>query len=293
MEAVFEEIERLIWDDTGGRGLIPYALRGEVKKAAISLLSADHVMIVSGFYIERSRTGETDGPLGAIFLAQALERLGIRVTLLTSAFNFGILCSAVQELQLHAHVLQVQPGEEAVSFPRMLEDKAITHLVAIEQMGAAIDGRYYNMRGDDVSHSTARFDSLFLLARQNGIATIGIGDGGNEIGMGELFASIHEQDDFGHIACITPTDFLIVAGISNWGAYGLVAGLSYLTRQPLLHSTAQEARLLEVVLEAGAVDGRTLERSMSVDAVPISDHLRKVHALWAVYERSLEKVKTG
>ena len=44
--------------------------------------------VVTGFYIADAEPpcGETDGPLGALFLARALTPLGIRVALITDAF---------------------------------------------------------------------------------------------------------------------------------------------------------------------------------------------------------------
>ncbi len=60
-------------------------------------------------------------------------------------------------------------------------------LVAIERTGRAADGHYYTMRGRDMSHITAPIDDIFLFAAQKGTTkTIGIGDGGNELGMGKV-----------------------------------------------------------------------------------------------------------
>lgn len=292
MVTVFEEIEDLIWEDAGGRGVTEFAQRGELKNACVSLLTANHVIIVSGFYMEKSCSGETDGPLGAVFLARALEEIGIKVTLLTSPFNGEILARAVHELELSCRVILIDKGQEAAFFPKLLADAALTHIVAIEQMGAAADGKYYSMTGKDLSHSTAHFDSLFHLARQRGIVTIGIGDGGNEIGMGKLYAVFSEKQEYGWISCVTPTDYLIVAAISNWGAYGLVAGLSYLTRRPLLHSKDQEKELLEAVIQAGAVDGRTLEFSLTVDSLPVTKHMEIVNRLWNIYQCSQQKLES-
>ena len=55
-------------------------------------------------------------------------------------------------------------------------------LISIERCGLTKDGTYLNMRDVDISPQTARLDHLFLQHPR----TIGIGDGGNEIGMGNL-----------------------------------------------------------------------------------------------------------
>jgi hypothetical protein len=81
------------------------------------------------------------------------------------------------------------------------------------------------MRGDDVGAWTTLLDDLFLAGPWR---TIAIGDGGNEIGMGALppgliAAHIAHGDA---IACVTPAEHLILAGVSHWGAYALLGGLA-------------------------------------------------------------------
>ena len=286
VDVFFSRIEDVIWEDPGERGFISFAQRGELKKAAASLLTANHVVIVTGFYIIKAGTGETDGPPGAVFLARALENLGIKVTLLTNEFNQAILNRAIAELNLNCQMTVVKKGEEGTIFPQLLEDARLSHIVAIEQMGSAMDGKYYSMRGEDLSYYTACFDSLFHLARQKGITSIGIGDGGNEIGMGKLFPVISISRDLSWKSCVTPTDYLIIAGVSNWGAYGLIAGLCLFTRCTLLQSPEQEERLLNAIIGAGAVDGRTFESTPSVDAIPVAEQKQILAKLRTIVEPS-------
>ena len=54
-------------------------------------------------------------------------------------------------------------------------------MISIECPGLAADGRYYNMRGEDITARCSFFDPFVTGAN---CATIAIGDGGNEIGMG-------------------------------------------------------------------------------------------------------------
>ena len=58
--------------------------------------------------------------------------------------------------------------------------------IAIERCGLTEDGTYRNMRGIDVSGYHAKIDYVF---REHD-CSVGIGDGGNEIGMGNLAAAI-------------------------------------------------------------------------------------------------------
>lgn len=279
---IFRDIEKIIKEDAGNRNILPFAKQNVLQDAAKSLLTAKEVVIVSGFYIETMKTGETDGPLGAAFLGKALENLGCKVTFMTSPFNEKILKAAINALQLNGELLTVKAGDEINIFPAILSNQALTHLIAIEQMGMALDGNYYNMAGQKISYPIARFDALFLQGREKGIKTIGIGDGGNELGMGNLFAQLVSNIEKKWIANITPVDFLITAGVSNWGAYGLNAALSLLTGQLVLHHPNDENLLLKVILKAGAVDGKTKKREMSVDGLPLKKHIEIVEKLHKV-----------
>ena len=53
------------------------------------------------------------------------------------------------------------------------------------------------MRGLDVTETTAPLDSLFIEASRRGLTTIGIGDGGNEIGMGRVLKGVTRADSAG------------------------------------------------------------------------------------------------
>ncbi len=65
----------------------------------------------------------------------------------------------------------------------------------------------------------APLDALFL-RRRSGTVTIGVGDGGNEIGMGRVRARVvRDVPNGAKIASVVRTDHLMVAGISNWGAW--------------------------------------------------------------------------
>src|SRR5579872_2223568 len=93
---------------------------------------------------------------------------------------------------------------------------------------------------------------------QNGILrclakTIGIGDGGNEIGMGKIpHETIIKNITNGDlIHCRVPTDYLIVAGVSNWGAYALAAGIFILRGvkpPPDLFNPDSEREILELIV---------------------------------------------
>ncbi len=79
----FLELEDIIKDNKYYRGMDGIDLSGELKEAAKVLIKASTVVIVTGFVIKDKMTGETDGPIGAISLARALDILGKNVIIVT------------------------------------------------------------------------------------------------------------------------------------------------------------------------------------------------------------------
>ena len=146
-----------------------------------------------------------------------------------------------------------------------------THLVAIERPARARSGDYLNMRGLSVAPWNRPIDELFL--RRGRVVTIGVGDGGNEIGMGNVRSALMRQGPLmARIASTVRVDHLVVAGVSNWGAYGIVAQLGRLTGQALLHTPGDERRLIDACVDAGAVDGVTRKRERTVDRMDADTH---------------------
>lgn len=84
------------------------------------------------------------------------------------------------------------------------------------------------------------------------------------------------------IASVVRVDHLVVAGVSNWGGYGVVAALSRLAGRELLHTPAAERRMIEACVAAGAADGVTRRRATTVDGLPLEVHAAVVELLrWA------------
>ncbi len=121
--------------------------------------------------------------------------------------------------------------------------------------------------------------------RRSGLTTIGIGDGGNEIGMGKIpWRTIQRNiPNGGLIACRVPTDFLIVAGVSNWGAYALAAGVALLRGRPLLpdlFDVERERDILRIMVEQGPlVDGVTGKPTVTVDGLAFEEYARPLRQL--------------
>jgi len=270
MNARITAIENLIATDPGGRNVFALVLADQLRLAAQSLRLAKRVAIVSGFFVPEAGAGETDGPPGAKVIGTALKRIGggdIKIDYITDRWNAKFF-----------RTIGIEPILDADDY---LQRAGPTHLLAIERVGRGADGRYRNIRGVDISSTTAPLDELFLEGTRLGCTTIGIGDGGNEIGMGKVFADVLDTADAAmadegvRLATTIATDFCIAAGVSNWGAYGLAGALSVLEGRDLLASAADAARDIErLVTEGGAVDGLTHRREPTVDGLDISHSVR-------------------
>jgi len=273
-----ERLRDLIQVDVGQRGLardpvhnLFNALPDDFAAACHSLAAAHRVAILTGFYIADvvPPCGETDGPLGAVYLARGFAELGIEAELLTDEFCVRSLIAGLREANLPDVPVRCMPASTAAE---------VTHLIAIERVGRASDGRCYSMRGRDITDVMTPVHPLLEQCREAGITTIGIGDGGNEVGMGKLPIDLIANNipDGAKIACRLATDHLIVAGISNWAAYAVIAGVASLMNKRLsesLLSIDEERRILETMIREGPlVDGKTVRFECSVDGLMFDDY---------------------
>ncbi len=259
-----ETIEDIILDHDkrGMLALRPYLPADFCTRAAQFIIDkTGGVIIVTGFYVVMAGKPETDGPPGAIAIGEALKALGRQVTYVSDEYTTPVL-------RRYAN------GSEVIDFPiegvaasklhaaGILERVNPSLLISIERCGRTRDDTYLNMRYVDISPHTARLDYLF----DSDIPSVGIGDGGNEIGMGNLAEVIPTVDSLPDYPAVNQVDRLVIASVSNWGGYGLVAALSRIAGRNLLPSVESETAMLHGMVEAGVVDGTT------GDAVPTVDN---------------------
>ena len=219
------------------------------------------VVIVTGFYILSAGKHETDGPPGAIAIGNALEVLGRTVTYVSDLHTTPMLRDWLGD---RARVVDFPVGDidssrEAAA--EILSQLKPGLLISIERCGRTKDDIYLNMRAADITQHTGRLDYLF----EHGVPSVGIGDGGNEIGMGNLAEVIPGVDRLPDDPAISKVDRLVLASVSNWGGYGLVAALSQLVGRDLLPAVQDDERLIRHMVDAGAVDGTTGENKYYVD----------------------------
>ena len=224
------------------------------------------VLIATGFPV--SGTFETDGPVGAIALYDCMKDQGADPVLACGAPLSETLDQDYRLLKLRARDIE-DAAAEARSHLEALAPQAV---ISIERPGLSEDGRYYNMRGDDITEHCAIFDPFIDQAT---CPTIAIGDGGNEIGMGNIAAAIATLDI---TAATTTCDELLVADVSNWGAYGLIALLARWCGQDLL-ARISPVDILDYLSARGSVDGVTRENTLTEDGLEAEEGLRVIQEL--------------
>ncbi|NXP48636.1 GLUCM protein, partial [Heliornis fulica] len=299
-------LETLIGIDPGDRGISHLQRQDELLKACLSISHARSVLITTGFptHFTYEPPEENDGPPGALAIAAILQALEKEVAMVTDQramnLNKKIIEEAVQLGILRRPVpLLSYQGERADSALQFLCENGnprrprFDHLIAIERAGMAADGNYYNARKVNIKHLVDPIDELFLAAQTiPGVTTTGVGDGGNELGMGKVKDAVKKHIRNGDvIACDVEADFTVVAGVSNWGGYAIACAL-YILRTCEIHdrylrkavgfpqlskktawlsalpSVTKEEKLLKTLVELGVRSGKTASLEMEVDGLP-------------------------
>ncbi|MDY0096249.1 MAG: DUF4392 domain-containing protein [Candidatus Vecturithrix sp.] len=237
-----------------------YLPRNFCEQAADAILAhPGRVLITTGFWV--AGTCETDGPIGAIVLADVLSDMGSDPVFVTDRYCVEILRGCRQYRVIDFPIASHQESQ-AIAQSLLAEERPVL-LISIERCGMSQDGHYYNMRRVDVSEHTAKIDHLFLEFPHS----IGIGDGGNEIGMGNLAKEI-AAEALPITPCVTRVQHPLIATVSNWAAYGIVAYLSQKQQCDYMRYVAVRTILAQLVAQ-GVVDGVLKEPVMSVDGFEI------------------------
>ena len=259
MNNLSEKIEDIILQH-GSRGmdrLQKHLTPGYCRRAAELVLNNKGVVVIgTGFPV--SGSFESDGPIGAISLYRVLLDLGYEPVFACAPPISKILSNGflTYELPLAGW------DESRPAIKKALQDLNPSLIVSIERPGVAADGRYYNMRRQDITDATAKFD-LFL--QEGDCPSIAFGDGGNEIGMGKVAEALADMDI---IPSVTGCDELVIASVSNWGVYGVIAVLCDLLDRDLFELVDPES-IANYLVANGCVDGVTNRKEASEDGFPI------------------------
>lgn len=322
---MFDLIDRLVSMDFGQRGMGKLYEPARARSAEPLCLSAarhlsalapgECVIFLTGSIVRgwvSPELAETDGPIGVAALARALnfgfnvipvvltdpplvksvartmEAAGLTVVSIEKA-----RAAAANERFTGVAVVTTcattpeSARDEAGAFVDEIKPKAV---VAVERSGMTADGTFRNSVGQNTSDGRALLDYIVSEAAARRVPTIGIGDLGNEIGMGAIRDAVARYIPNGERVCAAQaTDVLLACGVSNWGCYAIQAALAILTcRIELAHTPALEQRLLAAATRIGLIDGLHGTREPSVDGLPAEVHLAVVQLLATTAQRAIK-----
>ena len=235
--------KRVSRDDLTKRGIAPLVRPGQLLAAAEAVLAAPTspsrkgVLIPTGFLPPRSyAAAESDGPPGAVALAVALLALGRSpVTLLIEDHSGRVRnCADAAGCGNRADIAAFPTADRWTALETTRLDglrESACGLISIERAGEAADGVCYTMKGLPMGDNLlGKINTIAMPGQPDGVWTVGIGDGGNELGMGSLREEIYAHIPNGEkIGCVVRSDAPIVASISNWGGYALCCAIAVLT----------------------------------------------------------------
>lgn len=308
------KLEEIVQMDEGGRGIKDIILPGQLTLAAKKVIESSAVAIITGFpcLLDYDVPTETDGPLGALSIAKSCLALGKQVAILTDECNEKVVAAAVNAYNMHLLrskesymgesstedgtiiFRSYPPGPRFTPSDKRILDEFIENydtIIAIERPGPSQSGKYLTMRKRDMSAIVSPLDQIITFDK----ISIGIGDGGNEVGIGKVYDKMMTSiiPHASEIACVTATDYLIVASVSNWGGYALSAAIAahiiddstrteYNNRKIvdlIVTSMDEQIEICQCMIDAGARDGITAKCELSVDGMPLDSSLHILNRL--------------
>eukprot|EP00804_Cyclotella_cryptica_P012850 CCRYP_010578-RA/>CCRYP_010578-RA protein AED:0.01 eAED:-0.00 QI:0/-1/0/1/-1/1/1/0/358 len=272
------------------------------------------VLLLSGFpcLVDHDPPTETDGPNGTFALAYCAVALGYRCVIVTDECNAKVFEAGLKSLLeimslTHDGSLidfKVFEGRDVITLEdenNMKELASMADLiVACERAGPASDGNCYTMRGIDMTSRKliAPLHKMMEYTKNNRVTFIGIGDGGNELGMGKVIERVKRHIPMGEtIGCVVPADYLIAASVSNWGAYALCGAAALIRAEDsdsdgscsstpawmkkCLVTEEEDLNILKECMKAGCRDGVNgrLDEPF-VDGMPAEKSLECLRAIW-------------
>ena len=277
--------ELILSQDKRGISKIRNSLAGDFCFDAANFILANpgKVIIATGFYILSAEAAETDGPPGAIAIGNALEEIGYEVVYVTDKYCTQMMKAISSETSrvIEFPIETLDTSKKIAS--QILEEENPDLLISIERCAPATDGLYRNMRDMNITGNTAKIDLLF----ETHYASVGIGDGGNEIGLGNLYSEVEESTELVGFPANTKTTKLIISSVSNWGGYGLIAAISILKGKNLLPSVEKDIHNIEKIVAMGAVDGFSGDNIEKVDGFTLEENASFLENLHDFVESSL------
>lgn len=219
MQELCLKIESIVCADIANRGIaalhVPNSLRAAAEalrgKSFVRVPAHDQlfecnfrqVPILTGFpCMHTPMPFENDGPAGALALAAGLGAAGVDAPIVCEMQLADAMRSAIKDrlsdsVFASVHIVGFDPpgaplraGDRLPPWPTTAaQSEAWNNIlseadafIAIERAGPTKDGSCRTMRGRDMAPHVSPLHRAFESARNSGVTTIGIGDGGNELG---------------------------------------------------------------------------------------------------------------
>ena len=264
------QIESIIFTDPGNRGISSLYQQNCLQISSEKILKTPKdkkSYILTGFCCLKP-TSETDGPLGSSLLNSILNNLGFNTFLLTDSYSEKVVKASSKNNKViienfYEKFLEKNPENE------------ISFIISCERPGCSLKNKdYRTMKANIISNQTANLDLLFPGENEKkNYLTIGIGDGGNECGTGNIYKEVQKRINLGEEICTDRfCDCLIMSGVSNWGALGLCACLVILNGKKenmefFIKECFCQRELLQKMIDAGSYDGVTGKSELSIDGM--------------------------
>lgn len=273
-----ENLSYIAASGRSGRGVSVLCRPEYWQDAAAEFADLKRLAVVSGFFVPEACCPETDGPGGAVVLARAFLKQGSEVEIWTDKLCVDAIKRCAKAVNFPSELVKTP------EIDRILDEFRPDGVIFTERLARAADGKYYNIVGKDITRWTAPLDLLAPKCAERGIKTLGIGDGGNEVGMGVFYDKLVKiLPCYSNCLSIVKTDIALPVDVSNWGAYALAAALSRQWGVWRGHSGGEEQLMLEALCGCGAVDGISLHSELSVDgfAFPVQQEVSaELFKLW-------------
>lgn len=214
------------------------------------------VLILTGFYILNAGAIETDGLTGSRVLWHVLRALGREPLIPADAITYPVLsrifpADAILEFPID------NPDNSRQRATEIFSGYSPGAVIAIERPGPMSDGTFRNAAGHDISSFCSHMEYLW----PDKILKIGIGDGGNELGMGRLSGRFTDSCP----VCAIGSDCTLLGSTSDFAAWCLGAALEIVTGKNLLPPPESIETLLGDLHQLGVVDGLSGKPAQSID----------------------------
>ncbi|OGF48291.1 MAG: hypothetical protein A2452_12270 [Candidatus Firestonebacteria bacterium RIFOXYC2_FULL_39_67] len=236
--------------------------------------------------------GETDGPIGAVVLGRALEQLGYKITLCFEKQILPAMQALAKAAGLKKYEVEGLTIGEGNGYAELAEkyDGAIF----IEKIGTNKAGVPHTSSGVRSDSDDSVIDGFVNGMLKKDKFSIGLGDGGNEIGFGKMYDYVREVVRYGAecrcpckdgIATKLATKILFPSAISNWSAYSIIAVIALIKNDiSLCHTPEKEIELLELAPKVGCFEGTVGKGKAYIDAVPARGSAAMVELLRTAVE---------